>query len=428
LETARPSGTPAKLNREAVMRSLGYTPHAGQAEIHASTALRRIVASGVRYGKTRCAAIEGLLAALEPKESSVGWVVAPTYDLAEKVYREVVLLVSEHLKHRLVSHKEHEKKLVLRNMAGGLSEIRAKSADNPISLLGEGLDWLICDEAARLKPLIWNSYLSQRLIDKRGWALLISTPRGKGWFYEMWRRGQPGGDPDFQSWNQPSWANPYLDASLIERERARIPERVFDQEYGAQFLEGAGTVFRNVPECATGRWQEPIVGKRYFAGLDLARVEDFTVLVIINEAREVVFVDRFHRLDWAIQVGRIHAACDRYNDCQILCDTTGAGEPIYEALRLARCRVKGYPLSHESKTALINNLALMTEQRLITLPTSQLWPEGIEELEAYEFSVTDSGNVTMSSPSGSHDDCVIATALAAWWVRRRQSAVCIAFA
>src|SRR5262245_46664646 len=123
-----PSGGSVRLNRAAVMASLGYTPHPGQVAIHESKALRRVVASGVRFGKTRCAAVEGLLAALEPKESSVGWVVAPTYDLAEKVYREIVLLVSEHLKHRLVSHKEHEKKLVLRNMAGGLSEIRAKSA------------------------------------------------------------------------------------------------------------------------------------------------------------------------------------------------------------------------------------------------------------------------------------------------------------
>jgi hypothetical protein len=35
-------------------------------------------------------------------------------------------------------------------MAGGQSEIRAKSADNPISLLGEGLDWVVVDEAARV--------------------------------------------------------------------------------------------------------------------------------------------------------------------------------------------------------------------------------------------------------------------------------------
>jgi hypothetical protein len=222
-------------NKAAFFRDLGYEPHAGQLEIHASKAPRRIVACGVRWGKTLCAAMEGLSAAMEPKERSMGWIVAPTYDLADKVYREIILIAAQHLRHRIVAMKESERKLILTNMAGGVSEIRAKSADNPISLLGEGLDWVIVDEGARLKPNIWEGHLSQRLLDKQGWALMISTPRGKGWFYDLFRRGQ-GADPAYQSWNNPSRTNPHLDATLIEAERERLPERVFRQEYDAEFL------------------------------------------------------------------------------------------------------------------------------------------------------------------------------------------------
>ncbi|MGH9363378.1 MAG: hypothetical protein ACRD2T_15830, partial [Thermoanaerobaculia bacterium] len=151
------------------------------------------------------------------------------------MFRELVRTVTRYLAKNLVALRESEKLLALRNLAGGLSEIRAKSADSPVSLLGEGLDWLVVDEAARLRPTIWDSHLSQRLIDKRGWALLISTPHGKGWFYDLWRRGQGGEDREFESWNQPSWANPYLPGDLIEGQRHRIPERVFRQEYEAQF-------------------------------------------------------------------------------------------------------------------------------------------------------------------------------------------------
>src|SRR5262245_10578336 len=207
--------TMGRFNKEAFFRDLSYEPHPGQEEIHASAASRRIVACGVRWGKTLCAAMEGLAAAMEPKDRSMGWVVAPTYDLADKVYREIVLIAASHLRHRIVTLKENERKLVLSNMAGGQSEIRAKSADNPISLLGEGLDWVIVDEAARLKAQIWEGHLSQRLIDKKGWALMISTPRGKGWFFDLYRRGQ-GQDPSYESWNYPSRSNLHLDASLIE--------------------------------------------------------------------------------------------------------------------------------------------------------------------------------------------------------------------
>ena len=167
----------ATFHKAAFFADLGYEPHPGQWPVHLSNAPRRVVACGVRWGKTRCAAMEGLAAAMAPAERSIGWIVAPTYDLADKVYREIVDVVGRHLKHRLIALKEAERRLLLRNMAGGISEIRAKSADNPVSLLGEGLDWVIVDEAARLKPSIWQGHLSQRLIDKRGWALLITTPR-----------------------------------------------------------------------------------------------------------------------------------------------------------------------------------------------------------------------------------------------------------
>jgi len=414
LTGAEPGGR--RLNRTRLFRDLGYTPHAGQWEVHRSTAPRRVLSCGVRWGKSLCAAMEAVAAAMEPRERSMGWVCGPTYDLCDKIFREIVVVVAEHLRHRILVLKESEKRLVLRNMGGGTSEIRGKSADNPVSLLGEGLDWVIVDEAARLKPMIWESHLSQRLLDRHGWALLISTPRGKGWYYDLFRRGQ-GLDPDYASWNYPSWTNPYVSAELIEQERERLPERVFRQEYGGEFQEGAGQVFRYVREAATGAWQEPQPREYYYAGLDLAKVEDYTVLAILNQNREVVFADRFHRVDWSVQVSRIQAATDRYHRARLLVDSTGAGEPVYESLRRAGCNAKPYPFTARSKAALIDNLSLVFEQRLITLPRADLWPAGIDELESFEYSITDAGNVKTSAPSGVHDDCVIALALAAWQVR-----------
>ena len=402
------------IDRRTLFSDLGYQPHPGQLAVHLSDAPRRVLACGVRWGKTLSAAMEGIASALEPCERSVGWVVAPTYDLADKVFREIAFIAAKHLQHRVKVMRESERKVVLRNMAGGLSEIRAKSADNPVSLLGEGLDWLIVDEAARLKPTIWEGHLSQRLIDKRGWALLISTPRGKGWFYSLWRRGQEGRDPDYASWNHPSRTNPHLDANLIEAERDRLPERVFAQEYEAEFLEGSGAVFRYVREAAIGEWQEPQPRQVYFAGVDLAKVADYTVLAILNAKREVVYLDRFHRLDWSVQVARIQAALSRYNNARVLVDSTGAGEPVYEAMCKAGCYAQPYPFTGRSKSALIDKLALSLEKREMVLPRPELCPELIEELESFEYSVTDSGSVKTGAPSGIHDDTVIALALANW--------------
>lgn len=415
-----------RLSKDALFRLVGYKPHAGQLEVHNSTAPRRVMACGVRFGKTRCAAMEALSAAMEPRERSIGWTVSATYELSERVFNEIVLVVASHLRHRIITLKEHERRLILRNMGGGVSEIRGKSSDNPVSLLGEGLDYVIVDEAARLKPTIWQSHLSQRLIDRKGWALLISTPRGKGYFYDLWKRGQ-GMDPDYQSWNMPSWSNPLLDKEAIEEERSRLPERVFRQEFGAEFLEGSGSVFHNVRDSATGEWQEPQRELIYHAGVDLAKVEDYSVLTIVNEKREVVFVDRFHRLDWNIQVNRIKSACERFNQATILVDSTGAGEPVFEAMRHAGCYVQPYSFSAKTKSALIDNLSLMMERREIVLPRPELCPALIDELESFEFSVSDAGNVRTGSPSGQHDDCVMSLALAAWQVRHNRDGLRILF-
>lgn len=405
-----------KLDKHAVFADLGYKPHEGQRLVHESTAPRRVVCCGVRWGKSLCAAMEALAASLEPKERSMGWVVAPTYDLSDKVWRELVYLMATHLRHRIVTIKEHEKRLIVVNMGGGRSEIRAKSADNPTSLLGEALDWVVLDECARLKASIWESFISQRLIDRKGWALMISTPKGRGWLYDAYRRGQ-GDDTAYESWNAPSWQNPHLDTALIEEERERIPGRVFQQEYGGQFVEGSGAVFRGVRDCATGEFQEPVKGKIYYGGVDLAKHEDYSVVVIVNRKREVVFLDRFHRVDWSLQIQRIRAASDRFNRAELLVDATGIGDPIFEALRKEGLRVQPYTLTNRSKAALIDNLSMMIERKQITLPRPELAPEMIEELEAFEYSITDSGNVRTSAPGGQHDDCVIGLGLAAWSVR-----------
>jgi hypothetical protein len=406
------------LDKQAFFASLGYRPHPGQLAVHESRAPRRVLACGVRWGKSMCAAMEALAAAMAPGERTKGWVAAPTYDLADKVFREIVFLASEHLRHFIVSMKTNDKALVLRNLGGSTSEIRAKSADNPVSLLGEGLDFLIVDEAARLKPAIWTNHLSQRLVDRRGWSLLISTPRGKGWFWDECRRGQ-GGDGSYESWSSPSWENPHLDRDLIEAQRRLLPERAFRQEYGAEWIEGSGAVFRNVRECATGSWRAPEAGETYYGGLDLARTEDWTVLVIVDSRERVCFVDRFHRLPWTTQVARIKAASERYFQPRINVDTTGVGEPIYDALRREELWVRPYPFTAKSKAALIDNLVLHFEQRQVELPRVELWPEGVEELEAFEFDVTESGHVRTGAPAGMHDDIVIGLALALWGARSR---------
>ena len=118
------------------------------------------------------------------------------------------------------------------------------------------------------------------------------------------------------------------------------------------------------------------------------------------------------------QIERVRASLQRYNDASVLVDSTGKGEPVYEALCRQYGRVTPYPFTNRSKNDLITQLCMLLEQRKITLPKPELWPDGIDELENFEYSVTEQGAMRTGAAGSGHDDAVIALALAAWHAKR----------
>jgi hypothetical protein len=224
-----------RLRKREMFRMLGYEPHAGQLLVHRSTARRRVLACGVRWGKSMCASMEAVAALLEPRPAALGWLVAPTYDLTNRIFNRVTAIVQGHFRHRVVEYVRREHRIVVCNGAGGVSELRAKSADRPESLLGESLDFLVVDEGASIREGIWDECLAPRLIDRNGWALIVSTPHGRGWFYAQFRLGQRGRDPGYESWQAPTSQNPTIDVRIIEAERGRLDEETFKEQYEAQF-------------------------------------------------------------------------------------------------------------------------------------------------------------------------------------------------
>jgi hypothetical protein len=236
-----PTATPqdesrsARIDRAALFELLRYSPHAGQQLVHDSKARFRVLSCGVRWGKSTCASMEAVCALLEPRDQSMGWIVAPTYDLTMHILTRVRVAILQYMPHRVLDDDTRSSRLVVQNLGGGTSEVRAKTADNPTSLLGEALDWMIVDEAAKMRAEVWESYLAPRLVDRRGWALLISTPRGLNWFFESWRLGQAGHDPEYESWRGPTLDNPNLKAEVVAGEKSRLTRGAYEQEYEARF-------------------------------------------------------------------------------------------------------------------------------------------------------------------------------------------------
>jgi phage FluMu gp28-like protein len=305
-----------------------YCPHLGQQEFHEDPHRFRVMACGRRFGKTLAACAEAVReATLRPK--AVIWWIAPAYSLAMIGWRKLEeLLPLPIIAQKMIS----ERRFVLVNG----SSLWIKSADNPDTLRGEGLDLAIVDEAAFVKEEAWTASLRPALADKLGRGVFISTPLGRNWFYQSFLRGQ-GDDPEWKSWRFRTADNPIILPGEIEAARRGMPERIFRQEFEAEFIEDAGAVFRKVAEAATAVEQERAIGGHcYIMGIDLGRINDFTVISVLDVTQEpaaLVALDRFNQIDWQFQIGRIKAMVERFRPEQVVVDQTGVGDPIVEQLR-----------------------------------------------------------------------------------------------
>jgi len=389
------------------MKITGYAPRDSQRLLFASPVRFPVIDAGRRWGKT----ITGLNWLLQGVCEQPGeyWWVAPIYSQSKMAFRTLLSAARKGKAEGVFKDVSHsELRIAYLNGAA----LTFKSADNPDNLRGEGLHRVVVDEAARVRREVWEAILRPAVSDTHGRVLFISTPKGKNWFYELWTRGQDALQPEFESWKFPTADNPKVSAEDIEQARQSLPVDVFSQEYLAEFLENSAGVFRNIQACIGSIREEPLPGKEYFAGLDLARLTDFTVLTILDAHGRQVYWDRFNLLDWTVQKERIIPVIRKYK-AKLNVDATGVGDPIYEDLRRAGLNVVGYKFTAESKKKLIETLMIGFDQKKLCLLRE---PVQTNELDIFEYAIGSSGMVHYSAPEGYHDDAVIALALANWLI------------
>lgn len=360
------------------------------------------VCVGRRAGKT---SFGELLAIDKPLRGGICWWIAPTFAQASIGWRGIKALCRQIPS---ITIREVDRMAIF--PSGGFVQI--KSGDDPDNLKGEGLSRVIFDEAALLRESVWVEAVRPALSDKNGDAFFLSTPKGVGnWFWKLYGYGI---DPDKEAWNSwqlPTSVNPHIPQSEIDQARLDMPERLFRQEYLAEFIEDRGSVFRNVDSVSTGIAQDRAYeGQRLCGGLDWGRNYDFTALSIWDMAtRKEVYLDRFTDIGWQVQRDRIKAANERFPMERIFAESNSIGSPNIEALQGEGMPVFGFETTAANKGELINGLALAIEVPNVELLSH---PIATMELKGYELERLPSGKFRYGASSGMHDDTVIARCLA----------------
>ena len=416
--TMKQETTATVLDPKKLKTKLGFEPTPSQQQVLAGMKRFTILNAGRRYGKSLLCAYLAMKYLLLSKQKV--WIVAPSYDLSRKTFNYLTEWVVQ--KFDKGAFKVNFSTLEITGPYG--SKVTCKSADSENSLLGDSLDLLILDEAARLKEEIWTSYLRPTLGDRNGKMVAISTPVGKeSWFYRLYLRGQDDAYPDWASFTFPSSSNPHLSKKDLQEAKDTLPSQVYDREYMAKFLDSAYSVFRGVKNCIDlSLPRAPIPGHHHVMGLDTARQQDFTAVTIVDkDTNELIYLDRFSRISYTLQKDRIIEAFNKHKPCKIICDSGSSGGSIIDDLRLAlgMYAVEGFSFvgtiskdikKRGSKARLIEHLAQFIESGSIRIPDNLVL---INELEGYGLELSAKGNPTYSAGSG-HDDCVDSLALAVW--------------
>jgi len=217
--------------------------HLAQRQIATDLHRFRVVNCGRRFGKTVLACEEMIAVAVAKKNRRVAYY-APTRDDARDIMWSILVKRCD----PITKYKNES-----------LLELKVKTQDQGESLItlygwesvqirqkGRGLanDFIVLDECAQYRGFWvgWDQVLSPTLIDRKGNALFISTPKGFNHFYDLFNLQDK--NSDFNSWKFTSYNNPFIPVEELEREKETKTEDTFAQEYLGDWRKVSGLVYK----------------------------------------------------------------------------------------------------------------------------------------------------------------------------------------
>lgn len=372
---------------------------------------------GTKFGKTLALAIKAahsLFNADYPIQ--ILWA-APTYPNAKVGYKYLLAL----LHHDLRNQNASELTITLKH---NQAKIFFKGINHdPESVEGEMYHYVIVDEASKMKPQGIVSIRTTTTATKAP-IDIVSTPRGKNWFWDYFRRGVDESERDYLSYTYPTSDNPFISRDEIEIARRQLPQRLYEQYYLARFVDES-ELFVGYHDCIVGEplnfaskdrqfWYDPkCFNSRVVIGVDWAKTIDYTVFIAIDYERtkpKIVGFMRFQGLKYTDAIKYLAMFASKFKETTtVYHDKTGVGQAIDDMLDSTRLPYEGITFTNKGKSEMVNSYLIAVEQGLIELPN---WNEMIEEIECFELTINAIGTMRFEAAKGKHDDIIMAMILA----------------
>ena len=231
-----------------------------QKQISSNNARFKVVVAGRRSGKTYLSINEVAKAARHPNRKVM--YIAPTYRMARQIFWEDL---KDQLRRVNWIKRINESNLEITLVNNSL--IMLRSADRFDNIRGIGLDYVVCDEMADFDEAAWTTVIRPTLADRNGGALLLGTPKGRNFFYELFTNADAL--EDWSSWQFTTAQGGIVSEAELNQAKADMDRRSYEQEFEAQFVNYAGIIYYAFEGANLTKWTKQLKPReRLFVGID----------------------------------------------------------------------------------------------------------------------------------------------------------------
>ena len=265
-----------------------YTLSPLQKAVFVSPARWRVVVAGRRGGKSYLESLILLEDALRGPDR-LCWYIAPTYKQGKTILWEPLrkLIPREYVE------KVNETELSIHLLNGSKIVIIGADTD-PDKLRGPGLHFAALDEFDQMvdgEKRIWEAVIRPMLSDKgkNGRAMFTTTPKGMGWAYEFFLKGQERRE-GFESWSWTTLQGGNVSPEEVADARAGMDPRLFRQEYEASFETLEGRVYDCFDRTLNVTTTMQDTGAELLVGMDF-NVNPMSCVIGVRAADELHILD-----------------------------------------------------------------------------------------------------------------------------------------
>jgi len=228
---------------------IDYTPRLQAREFHDRTERFAVLVAHRRFGKTVAAVNDLIRDALTIDLPNVRVAyIAPYLSQSKAVAWDYALEYTRDIPQIKVNHSE------LRIDFPNGARFRLFGADNYNAMRGLYFDAVVLDEMADFPASAWPTVIRPAIVDRKGRATIIGTPKGKNEFWEMY---------DYAK-NHPEWwcrmfkasETDILDADELKEAKRTMGEDRYEQEFECSFeaaIQGAYYAQEMKTATTTGR-------------------------------------------------------------------------------------------------------------------------------------------------------------------------------